>query len=236
LMYYMGQGIPQDASQAVHWFEIGAKLHNASAKLDLALILLKDPNETNHERAVRLLRESAVAGEVAAIHQLGLEIINKPSLARTPNEGVVFLEEAASDGFWRSSLVLGVLLRDGREIAQDHKAAYYHFRLATLLGGEKAALLTANDLRVLSLELGQAQVQEIDQEADAWLRKHNRPLEFINPHGDKASAFPEYALQYPEKDVHAGLLVGAPEVESSFGMPELGGPSPRYASRIMPRK
>lgn len=232
LMYYLGQDIQKDKSQAVHWFEIGARLHNAPAELDLALILLNEPDEASRERALRLLRESATAGDVAAIHQLGLEIINRPNWARTPNEGVSLLEEAASDGFWRSCLVLGVLSREGRGITQDHKAAYYHFRLAALLGGEKAARLTANDLQVLSLELGQAQIQEIDQEADAWVRKHDRPLEFVNPGGDKATAFPEHALLYPEQDVHAGLLVAGPEVGSSFKMTDAGGATPQYGYRI----
>ena len=236
LMYYMGQGIPKDESQGVHWLKVGAKLHNASAQLDLALILLKQPGETNHERALKLLRESATAGQVAAMHQLGLEIINRPSLARKPNEGISLVQEAASDGFWRSFLVLGALLRDGRELAQDHKAAYYHFRLATLLGGEKAATLTANDLRALSLELGQAQIQEIDQNADAWVQKHNRPLEFVNRHVDKASGFPQYALQYPTNDVHAGMLVNSPEAYGSFGTWEVGGISPQAGSRIMRQK
>ena len=77
------------------------------------------------------------------------------------------LEEAASDGYWKSSAVLGVLSRDGKAVAKDNKLAYYHFRIAALQGGEKAAKLLANDLRTLSSQLGPAQVQELDQEASA---------------------------------------------------------------------
>jgi TPR repeat protein len=222
LMYYFGFGIPKDASQARHWLEVGAKLHNIPAKFDLALMLSKEPDATSRDRALRLLRESAAAGVVAAKHQLGLEILHKPDLARTPNEAVMLFEEAASDGFWKSSLVLGILSRDGRELAKDTKAAYYHFRIATLQGGERATTLTANDLRALSLELGQAQIQVIDQEAAAWVQKHNRPLEFVSLHGENASMFPAYALLYPAKDTHAGLLVGTPDAGGADDMPDLG--------------
>ncbi len=222
LMYYLGLGIPKDAAQARHWLELGAKLHNVPAKFDLALMLSKEPDATSRDRALRLLRESAAAGVVAAKHQLGLEILHKPDLARIPNEALMLFEEAASDGFWKSSLVLGILSRDGRELAKDTKAAYYHFRIATLQGGEKAATLTANDLRALSLELGQAQIQVIDQEAAVWVQKHNRPLEFVSLHGENSSMFPAYALLYPAKDTHAGLLLGTPDAGGADDMPDLG--------------
>jgi uncharacterized protein len=213
LMYYLGMGVPKDGSQAKYWLELGTKMHNVPAKYHLALILLKEPDSTSRDRALRLLRESAAAGVVAAKHQLGLEIVHSPNLGRTPDEAVALLEEAASDGFWKSSVVLGILSRDGHEAVKDHKAAYYHFRIAVLQGGENATLLTANDLRALSSELGQAQIEAIDREAAAWVQKHNRSLEFVNLRGESSSMFPAYALQYPEKGMHAGMLLGTPDAD-----------------------
>jgi len=222
LMYFFGQGMPKDRSEARRWFELGAKLHSLPAEFDLALMLSKEPDAGSRDRGFRLLRESAAGGVVAAKHQLGLEILHKPDLARTPNEAVVLFEEAASDGFWKSSLVLGILSRDGREMAKDCKAAYYHFRIAALQGGERAATLAANDLRALSLDLGQAQIQAIDQKAAAWAQKHSRPLEFVNLQGENASMFPAYALLYPPKDMHAGALVGSSDADSPDDMPVRG--------------
>lgn len=222
LMYDFGMGIPKDGSQAMHWLEVAAKLHNVPAKYDLALILLKEPDSAGRDRAVGLLRESASAGVVAAKHQLGLEIILHPDLTRTPNEAVSLFDEAAADGFWKSSVVLGILARDGREMAKDRKAAYYHFRIAALQGGENATPLTANDLQTLSLELGQAKTQAIDQEAAAWVKKHDRALEFVNLRGENSVMFPAYALQYPEKDMHAGLLLSTPDANGVDAPPRLG--------------
>jgi uncharacterized protein len=222
LMYYSGMGIPKDASQARHWLELGAKLHNVQAKYDLALMLSQEPDANSRDRAIRLLRESAGAGVVAAKHQLGLDIVHSPDLARSPDEAVTLLEEAASDGYWKSSVVLGILSRDGRGVPKDRKAAYYHFRIAALQGGENAAPLTTNDLRTISSELGQAQSQALDEKAAEWVQKHNRPLEFVNLHTESSSMFPAYALQYPEKGMHAGLLVGANDADRADDVPDLG--------------
>jgi uncharacterized protein len=236
IMYHFGLGIPKDSSQARHWFEIAAKLHSVPAKYDLALMLLQEPDAAGRDRAFQLLRESAAGGVVAAKHQLGLEILHRPDLARTPNEAVTLFEEAASDGFWKSSVVLGILSRDGTQVKRDGKTAYYHFRISVLQGGEKATALVANDLQKLSLELGQIQIQAIDRQADDWVQKHKRPLEFVDMHVEKGSMFPAYALQYPAKDIHAGLLLGSPEADVG-GLPDIGDePSPRYGLNMRGRK
>jgi len=222
LMYYFGMGIPKDASEARHWFELGTKLHSISAKFDLALLLSYEPDANSRTQAVRLLREASSAGVVAAKHQLGLAIIQNPDLAHSSNEAVLLLNEAAADGFWKSSVLLGILSRDGRGIAKDRKAAYYRFRIAALQGGESATTLLANDLRMLSSELGQTQIQALDREAFAWVQKHNRPLEFVNWGGENASMFPAYALQYPEEGMHAGKLLGTSDAGRTDDIPDLG--------------
>ena len=210
-MYYFGIGVTKSDSDAMHWFELGSKLHNVPAKLDLALVLLDHPNQTNQDRAIRLLREASAAGSVAAKHQLGLQILRRPDLSRYQSEALKALEEAASDGFWKSSAVLGVLSRDGRAVAKDHKTAYYHFRIAALQGREKATPTLANDLQRLSSELPLADIQEIDQEAYAWVQKHNRSFDYVNLRNEYANNFPAFALGPPPQDVHAASLLEAPD-------------------------
>lgn len=213
-MYYFGIGVTKSESEAMRWFDLGSKLHNALSKYDLALILIGQPDQVSQDRAIRLLREAAAAGSVAAKYELGLQLIRKPEVSRSPDEAIKALEEAASDGFWKSSVVLGVLSRDGNLVAKDRRAAYYHFRIAALQGQDKAATLLANDLRVLSSELGQAQVQEIDLEANTWLQKHKRTLAYVNPRNDYANTFPAFALEHPQSNIHALLLLGAPDPDS----------------------
>ena len=210
-MYHFGIGVQKDDSDAKHWFELGSKLHNAPAKLDLALLLLDHPDQTSRDRAIRLLREASTAGSVAAKHQLGLEMIRRPDLPGSTVEALKVLEEAASDGYWRSSAVLGVLSRDGKGVTKDYKVAYYHFRVAALQGQDKAAATLAKDLGTLSSALGPEQVKEVDQEASAWVQKHNRSLDYVNLRDDYMNSFPAFALAHPQKDMHAALLVEAPD-------------------------
>ena len=214
-MYYFGIGVTKSDSDALHWFEIGSRLHNIPAKLDLALVLLNQPNQTGQDRAIRLLREASAAGSVVAKHQLGLQILRKPELSLSSNEALRAVEEAASDGYWKSSAVLGVLSRDGRGVAKDHKTAYYHFRVAALQGGDNAATLLANDLRTLSSELGPLQIQEIDREANAWVQKHNRSLDYLNVRNAYANNFPAFALGPPQKDMHAASLLEATDADGT---------------------
>src|SRR6201995_620401 len=65
-MYYFGIGVTKSESDAKHWFEIGSKLHNVAAKSDLALLLLSHPDQASQDRAIKLLREAATGGSVAA--------------------------------------------------------------------------------------------------------------------------------------------------------------------------
>ena len=219
-MYFFGIGVPKDSSQAMHWLEVAVKRHNVLAQFDLALLLLKKPDHASHERAVKLLRDSAKAGRVAAKHQLALELIQEPELARSPNEGITVLEEAAAAGFWRSSVVLGVLYRDGHEVTQDKKAAYYHFRIAMLQARNETATLLKNDISVLSSELDPSQIEALDREAAAWAQQHSRHFEYVDLQGEDQRAFPVFALEYPENGKHAGLLLGAPDGESGQGFGE----------------
>lgn len=219
-MYFFGIGVPKDSSQAVHWLEVGVKRHNMLAEFDLALLLLKNPDHPSHERAVKLLRDSAKAGRVAAKHQLALELIQKPELARSPDEGVALLEEASAAGFWRSSVVLGVLYRDGREVTRDKKAAYYHFRIAMLQARNETATLLKNDMSVLSSELDPSQIEALDRDAAVWAQQHSRRFEYVDLQGEDQKAFPAFALEYPENGKHAGLLIGAPDGENGQGFGE----------------
>ena len=216
-LYFSGLGVTKSASDALHWFELGSRMHNVPAKFDLALVLIQQPDLAGHQRAIRLLHESAAAGYVPAKHRLGLELIRTPDFSRSPNEGITLLEEAAADGFWRSSIVLGILSRDGKGLAKDSSAAYYHFRIAALQGGEQASTLLTNDFRALSSELNHGQIEALDQKAEVWAERHNHSFEYVNLHGEYTNNAHSLALEYPEGDTHAGMLLAAPDTDGRPG-------------------
>jgi hypothetical protein len=174
VMYSFGMGVPKDVLEARNWFEAGTKLHSAMAQFYLAMMLFQQGN-LNNKDAIELLRDSARAGYVPAMHQLGLFIVRHPALAASSTEATDLLEKAAENGSWRSSALLGILARDGRAgVAQDKKVAYYHFRIATLQGSDSATTLLESDLHVLTSELSVSNIHSLDSEATAWIEKHKR--------------------------------------------------------------
>lgn len=202
--YYFGIGVQRDVEKARHWFEVGAKKHDPQAQLDLAL-LLQQTDPSGQDRAVRLLRDAAAAGSVAAKHQLALTLVRKSSIASTPEEAIEQLQDASSQGFWKSSVVLGALYRDGRGVPKDMEKAYLHFRIASLQGGDRGAKMVQNDMRALIPVLGASRTGELDVQAADWMSNHTRRLQFVRyPSSDKS--LPNFALAYPEDGLHAGRL------------------------------
>ena len=174
VMYSFGMGVPKDASEGRHWFEAGAKLHDAMAQFNLAMTLFKQDNLMSKD-VIELLRDSAHAGYVRAMHQLGLFIVRDPALAASPTEATDLLEEAAANGSWQSSALLGILARDGRAgVTQNMKVAYYHFRIASLQGGDSATTLLASDLHLLTSELAADSINSVDADVTAWMEKHKQ--------------------------------------------------------------
>ena len=212
-MYYFGVGVEKDLTVAQQWYEQGAKLHDPISEFRLGTMLMRD-NPRPHElkKAEELLRASAAAGYVPALHMLGVLLEAHPEFARAPNESAQLFTDAAAVGTWQSSIALGVFARDGVGMPADPAAAYYHFRVATLEGGEQAARLVAHDLDLLSARLAPEQKAAKDAEAQAWSDKHQVALQFIYRKGDQGTDFPAFALTLPRGDSHTGVLIATPPI------------------------
>jgi TPR repeat protein len=206
-MYFYGKGVARDEAAGEHWFEAGIKLHDPRAELQLGNVLWhrqKNPEEAN--KALKLLREAAGSGMVAAKHQLAIVLVKHPELAASREEAPALLKEASDSGEWRSSVALGLLSRDGMAgVPADQKTAYYHYRQAALQGGEEAIKVVGNDLDAISGRLGPEQTAAIDGEAKAWYGNHHLILQFVN--GAKWKEPPSYAVGKPENGVHAGQVI-----------------------------
>jgi len=181
-------------------------LHNPQAEFDLGTLLFTQKNHAHDpEKAAALFRESAAAGYVPAMASLGLLLVRNPALANAPGEAVSFLNQSAEAGAWKSSMILGILARDGKGVPADPTAAYYQFRVAALQGGENARQLLADDLKALTARLGPAETAALDARAEDWYRQHHLVLEFVyKKSGDR---FPRYALAEPESGAHAVQMI-----------------------------
>ena len=207
-MYFFGEGVPQDKAAGERWYERAVKMHNNFAAYQLGRIL-SEPIERPRdlERAILLFRESAAAGFVFSMHSAGLLLVNHPELCTSHEEALSLLNQAASAGVWKSSVVLGALARDGKWVPQDSRNAYFHFRVGALQGGETAKALVKNDLQVLSAKLSPEELAKIDEEANAWAEKHNRPLAVIYKDRRDGVSVAAFALAVPQSGDHAGVLI-----------------------------
>jgi TPR repeat protein len=210
-IYHFGLGVPADDEAARIWYERGAHAKDCIAEYRLAALLSAGtPSNQDLLKAAKLLRESVKGGFVAAQHSLGLLLINHPDLPAKQNEAVNVLQTASEEGVWKSSVVLGVVYRDGKTVPIDHAKAYFYFRLAQLQGGENARATVAADLEVLARELPANQVETLVAEADEWVKKHPLTLQFVYKDTGNSSDFPVFAISAAIDNTHAGQLVPAP--------------------------
>jgi TPR repeat protein len=202
--YAFGIGIPKDQAAAEGWYRKGASEHDPIAEFKLATLLFEAKDHPHDLRsAAAMFRESAAAGYVPAMHSLGLLLVRNPDLAQSPGEATNLLNDAASAGNWRSSMLLGVLARDGGGVPVDDSVAYYHFRVAVLQHGDEAAKLLAADLQKLTARLGPDRTRTLDAQADAWYQQHHFVLEFVEKEGVGRPGFPAVALTFPQNGAHA---------------------------------
>jgi len=210
-LYYFGMGIRPDKAAAERWYETGVKLHDPMSAYNLgSLFSLEADHPHDLAKAAEFLRQSAAAGYVPAMHSLGLLLVNHAELAKSQQEAVSMLQAAASAGSWRSSVVLGVLARDGNGISKDSESAYYYFRTAILQGGEPAMRLVRNDISILTKHLGTRETELLDSKANTWCQQHNLALLFVYRNGDKRERFPASALAIPVDGLHAGQPLSTP--------------------------
>ena len=202
-MYSNGAGVEQDKAAAEQWFLKGAKLHNPQAEYQLSLLYSSGAgHKADLPKSVELLRSSAGSGYVPAMYTLGMLLTRHSELAKTSGEAAQFLQNSASAGVWNSSEVLGILARDGIGMPQDDKAAYLHFRIATLQGGGAVQDRLKIDLQRLTSKLDADQIRTLDAQANDWYQKHTVVLEFIYTSKDSQLTYPNFALAMPKDGEH----------------------------------
>ena len=168
---YLGTGGAVDHPAAEAWFKIGARQHDPEAEFLLASFNENEPGRVpDLVNDVKLLRLSAAAGYVPAMHGAGLLLVNHPELTQPPEEATNLLLSAANAGYWKASATLGILTRDGRRMAKDQRVAYRWFYIAVLQGGSPAETYLRPALRRLAASL--PDVASIEQEATAWRQTH----------------------------------------------------------------
>ena len=210
-IYFFGLGVKQDKTVGEAWYAKGVKMHDPMAEYDMgSLLTLNRDHQLDLPQGSKLLRQSAGAGFVPAMEALGLLLTNHPELADSPQEARPLLETAANAGSWKSSVVLGILARDGAGDSPGPESAYYHFQIAILQGGDPVSSLLKKDLDALSAKLGEEKRIALASEANAWFTQRKTAVEFVYKDPMHAKRFPGTALTPPVESVHAGMLLPVP--------------------------
>jgi TPR repeat protein len=205
-LYFFGMVVREDKIVAEKWFESGLKLHDPLAAFNLGSLYSVEANHPHDiPKAAELLRQAADAGYVPAMYSLGLLLVNHPELKQDPQQSRTLLEAAANAGSWKSSIVLGILARDGHGTPVDNKAAYFHFRVGVLQGGSAADQLIKRDMDYLANRIGVEQCQTADSAAREWFGHHSLALVFVYKDGAKRD-FPAAAMAYAPDGLAGRLL------------------------------
>jgi TPR repeat protein len=208
LLYFFGIAVNEDKVAAEKWFESGLKLHDPLAGYNLgSLYSVYADHPHDLPKAAELLRVATDAGYVPAMHSLGLLLINHPEVKQTPGQALNLIETAANAGSWKSSVVLGILARDGRGVPVDKEAAYRHFRIAVLQGRKDAELMIKRDLEVLEGTISPERCQSANSAANEWFEHHSIALAYVYKDGATKRDFPPAALAIAPDGSSAGQLL-----------------------------
>lgn len=208
LLSYFGKAMKEDKVAGERWFESGLKLHDPLAAFNLgSLYSVYADHPRDLLKAADLLHQAADAGYVPAMHSLGLLLVNHPELKQDPQQSRTLLETAANAGSWKSSIVLGILARDGRGVPVDDKTAYFHFRVAVLQGGEEANRVIKRNMDTLGAKISAEERRAAISAANAWFEHHSLAFAFVYKDRVSKSGFPAAAMVAAPDGSFAGQLV-----------------------------
>ena len=133
--YEKGEGVSQDYTKAMFWFEKAANQEFAMAQYNLGrcydcgIVVLYDP-----KMAVYWYTKAAEQGDSKAQHNLAICYRDGKGVQRDYKKAVYWFEKAANQGFARAQHNLGVWYKEGIGVQRDYKMAVYWYTEAAEQG------------------------------------------------------------------------------------------------------
>jgi TPR repeat protein len=138
-MYSTGQGVPQDAAEAVKWYRLAADQGVANAQYNLGVMC--DTGQgipQDSAEAVKWYRLAADQGHAKAQHNLGLMYRRGRGVPIDFVEAAKLYRLAAKQGDVESQRNLGVMYEYGQGVLQDNVMAHMWYNIASANGASKA--------------------------------------------------------------------------------------------------
>jgi TPR repeat protein len=133
-MYAHGWGVPQDYSEAMHWYRKAADQEYAPAEYALAFSYSQGHGMlsfcTQATQALRWCRKAADQGYPIAQHDLGLRYSRGEGVRQDYAEAARWYRNAADQGYAMAQKDLGLLFANGQGVARDYVRGYMWISLA----------------------------------------------------------------------------------------------------------
>ena len=138
-MFYMGEGIPQNYIQGVHWYTKAAEQGLAVAQYNLALIYYNgDGVPQDYKEALKWYTKAAEQGDADAQYTLGNMYSKGEGISHDYKKAAKWYTKAAEKGNADAQYNLGNMYAEGRGISQDCKEAVKWYTKAAEQGNAYA--------------------------------------------------------------------------------------------------
>ena len=139
LMYYTGQGVPQDYAAAINWYRKAADQGNAAAQGNLGLMYANGQGvPQDYAAAINWYRKAADQGDAAAQDSLGLMYYTGQGVPQDYAAAINWYRKAADQGDAAAQSNLGLMYANGQGVPQDYAEAVQLYRLAAEQGNVNA--------------------------------------------------------------------------------------------------
>jgi len=176
VFYERGQGIPQDYTQAVYWYQKAAQQGYAAAENNLAGMYLDGRGlPQDYTQALYWYRKAADQGLATAQENLGDLYFLGKGVTQDYSKAVYWYLKAAEQGYGKAQYNLGNMYHYGRGVTQNYAEDYFWTSLAasaTDYGGN----LRPEDVQKWSDEaashLTPAELSQVRERVRKWLEDH----------------------------------------------------------------
>ncbi len=130
-MYGLGQGVPQDYSEAMCWFRKAADQGYASAQGAIgAMYSFGQGVPQDYAEAMRWYRKAADQGNAAGQHSVGAMYFQGQGVPKDYGEAMRWFRRAADQGDADAQFALGLIYHNSLGVPQDYGEAARWFRKA----------------------------------------------------------------------------------------------------------
>ncbi len=223
ILYYYGEGVAEDAAEAVKWFRLAADQDHSAAQTYMGRAYDDGIGvETDDAEAVRWYRAAAAQGQRVAQHNLARMLELGEGIEDDIWEAIQWYEAAANLGYAEAQFCLGRIHEEGNGPEVDQAKAVEYYEMAAEQGHEEAlerlAALETNESSGKVAESSRSVADALDAEAHFLLAEDFRRRD---------------ARTKAKKNYRAAAAMG--HAQSMYELGQMAAENTRHAEPNIPR-